>query len=105
DLGELEDLISSRWPRCVPLSIGAPAKGIHGWRRTHRQASAAFHLALRSPGNFVRYSDDPLLASILQDDLALSSLREFYLDPLSDERDGGLELRLTLRTYLANGRN
>jgi DNA-binding PucR family transcriptional regulator len=72
---------------------------------THQQASAALPIALRSPEPFVRYADVALLASILQDDLLASSLRELYLDPLERERDGGEVARRTLRAYFAAERN
>src|SRR5262249_23743954 len=52
-----------------------------------------------------RYADVALEASMLQDELLVTSLRELYLNPLADERDGGEALRQTLQAYIAAGRN
>ncbi|MGN6372189.1 MAG: helix-turn-helix domain-containing protein [Solirubrobacteraceae bacterium] len=46
-----------------------------------------------------------LLAAALRDDTLARSLREIYLSPLEDSRDGGAVLRETLRAYLAAERN
>lgn len=57
------------------------------------------------PGGTVRYADVGLLASVAQDPLLSSSLRDMYLAPLSEARDGGVRLRGTLRSYFEAGRN
>jgi len=87
------------------IAIGEPAGGLRGWRLTHEQARAALPIAVRKPGYPVRYSDAPLLASMLQDDLLCASLRELYLEPLERERDGGAVLRQTLSAYITAERN
>jgi hypothetical protein len=99
------DLGAAIWPTQNPLAIGEPAQGRSGWRLTHRQAQAALPVALRGRPSFVRYADVALLASLLQDDLLATSLRELYLIPLSEERAGGKVLRETLRAYLSTERN
>jgi DNA-binding PucR family transcriptional regulator len=53
----------------------------------------------------VRYADVALLASMLRDELLVTSLRELYLDPLEEERDGGAVARQTLKAYVAAERN
>jgi DNA-binding PucR family transcriptional regulator len=53
----------------------------------------------------VRYADVALVASLLQDDLLGTSLRELYLKPLEGERDGGELARRTLRAYIEAGGN
>jgi hypothetical protein len=93
------------WPEGATLAIGEPAQGLPGWRLSHRQAKAALPIALRGPDFFVRYADVALLASVLQDDLFATSLRQIYLEPLERERDGGEVARETLRAYFAAGRN
>ena len=93
------------WPAEALLAIGEPGEGIAGWRLTHRQAAAALPLARRSPAAVVRYAEVALLASTLQDDLLVTSLRRLYLEPLEAERDGGKALRQTLRAYFAAERN
>jgi PucR C-terminal helix-turn-helix domain/GGDEF-like domain len=88
----------------LSLAFGEPSEGVTGWRLTHRQAKAALPIAIRT-GKDVRYSEVALLASILQDDLLATSLREIYLRPLEQERDGGQGARQTLLAYFAAERN
>jgi hypothetical protein len=105
DSEELGRTVAAHLPARVSLALGEPAAGMGGWRLTHQQAKAALPIALRGSEPFVRYADVALLASMLQDDLLIASLREIYLDPLSQERDGGQILRETLRAHLAAGQN
>ena len=102
---DLERLLFQSWPPQVSLALGEPGLGITGWRLTHQQARAALPIALRSPQPFIRYADVALLASMLQDDVLATSMRELYLAPLSKERDGGVVLRQTLRAYFTAERN
>lgn len=90
---------------CVSIAFGEPARGLAGWRLTHRQALAALSIVVRSTEKSVRYADVALLASLLQDDVLKTSLRELYITPLADERDGGESLRETLSAYFAAERN
>ena len=99
------ELLAERWPPRLPLALGEPSEGLGGWRFTHRQARAAFAVALSGPEPVVRYADVALLASAIQDDLLTESLRQLYLAPLEHERDGGEVLRRTLRAYFDAGRN
>jgi PucR C-terminal helix-turn-helix domain/GGDEF-like domain len=87
------------------LAIGEPARGLGGWRFSHHQARAALAVALRGGDPVVRYADVALLASAVRDDLLATSLRRLYLEPLGDSRDGGEEMRRTLRAYFDAGRN
>ena len=105
DPEELKCTLSSNSPPDLRLTVGEPAEGLGGWRFSHRQAKAAMPIALRSPGPVVRYADVALLASVLQDELLATSLRQIYLKPLEAERDGGEVARETLRAYFACGRN
>lgn len=105
DPAELEGLASQELPAGLSLAIGEAGKGISGWRLTHRQARAALAIALRGGEGLVRYAEVALLASMLSDDLLVASLRELYLEPLSQERDGGEVARQTLRAYFAAERN
>lgn len=86
------------------IALGEPGRGIEGWRRTHRQASAALSLARHNPEGVTPYADVCLLASVARDELLSDSLRQLYLAPLSDARNGGV-LPETLRAYFAAGRN
>lgn len=105
DVANLEHLVSDVWPPQFPLAIGEPAQGLSGWRLTHRQAKAALRIAVRSSSTLVRYADVALLASMLQDELFATSMRELYLVPLEQERDSGEALRQTLRAYFGADRN
>jgi len=89
----------------LSVAIGEPGEGIAGWRLTHRQAAAAHAVALRSKEPVVRYADVALLASAMQDELLVTSLKRLYLEPLEAERDGGEGLRETLRAYIATDGN
>jgi sugar diacid utilization regulator len=105
DLNEARPVIARRWPPQIALAIGEAERGLSGWRRSHRQADAAFGIAVRKPGTFVRYADDLLLASCMKDDLLRRALHELYLAPLAEERDGGVMHRKTLRAYFEADRN
>jgi DNA-binding PucR family transcriptional regulator len=87
------------------IGVGEPGRGLAGWRQSHHQARAALSIAARSAEPVVRYVDAALLASVLKDDLLAASLRRLYLEPLEAGRDGGKELRDTLRAYFAAGHN
>jgi len=87
------------------VALGEPARGLEGWRLTHQQASAALWIARQGSESVVRYADVGLLASSSRDRVLATSLRLLYLAPLADGRDGGLELRKTLRAYFIAGRN
>jgi hypothetical protein len=105
DPGEVEGLACRELPVDLMLAIGEAGEGIAGWRFSHRQARAAFSVALRGGERVVRYSGVALLASALQDELLRAALRDLYLAPLEAERDGGATLRQTLRAYFAAERN
>jgi PucR C-terminal helix-turn-helix domain len=102
---EVRRAAAGGWPAGNLLALGEPSDGLEGWRLSHRQARAALTIAKRSDQNFVRYADVALLASVLKDDLLLTSLRELYLEPLRNDRDGGERARQTLRAYYAAHRN
>jgi hypothetical protein len=102
---ELDAVLPAAWPPQLNLALGEPARGLAGWRLTHRQAQAVLPVVRRVDESYVRYADAALLASVLQDDLLAASLRERYLAPLSSERDGGATLRATLRAFFSANRN
>jgi PucR C-terminal helix-turn-helix domain len=87
------------------VSIGEPAEGLVGWRLTQRQALVTLAVARRRPGRAVLYRDVPLLAAVLADGLLAGSLRQLYLAPLGQARDGGAVARETLRAYFAADQN
>jgi hypothetical protein len=87
------------------LALGEPAQGFSGWRLTHGQAKAALVFGMRCRESIVRYRDVLLIAPTLGDDVYAGSLRQLFLEPLMNGRDGGAALLETLRAYLAVGRN
>jgi hypothetical protein len=102
-IADIERLLAKEHPG-VSLVIGAPGRGIEGWRLTHRQAQAAMIVALRRPQRITSYADVALLATVLRDRELAASLVEMYLSPLSGQRDGAAS-RETLRAYFGAGCN
>jgi DNA-binding PucR family transcriptional regulator len=97
--------IAGEVPDGVFVTVGEPGEGLQGWRFSHLQAKAALPVAERRSQPVVRYADVALLASITRDDLVAASLRQFYLAPLEQARDGGKVARETLRVYFDAERN
>lgn len=89
----------------VCFVVGEPARGLEGWRLTHRQAQAALLVSVRRSRPLTRYVDVALLAAALSDDTLARSLTDIYLSPLEDARGNGPVLRETLRVYLAAQRS
>ena len=68
DMSALEQSFSARVTgEDVSLAVGEQARGVVGWRLTHRQAQAALMVALRESRPFTRYADVALLATALKD--------------------------------------
>jgi hypothetical protein len=89
----------------VSLAIGEPARGVEGWRHTHREAESALLVARYRPRKLTRYLDVAPDATALQDEALADSLIETYLSPLDRMRIGGRAARGTLRALLAAGHN
>jgi DNA-binding PucR family transcriptional regulator len=87
------------------VALSEPGEGLSGWRLSHRQALAALPVAQRGDKRLARYRDVALFAAILHDDLLVTSLRQLYLEPLEQERDGGEAAKETLRRYFSTCRN
>jgi hypothetical protein len=104
DPAELIGVASSKWPK-LAMGVGEPGSGLAGWRHTHRQACAAWPIAQRRNAGALRYADVALLATVVQDDVLVASLRQLYLDPLAAARGGSSTAKETLRAYFASGRN
>ena len=98
-------LASTAFSPEVSLALGESGEGISGWRLSHRQARAAAPIAMQGQPSLVLYADVALLAAALADEVLADSLRETYLAPLEEERDGGASLHRTLRAYFEAGRN
>jgi GGDEF-like domain len=94
---DIERLLSTTSFAAVSLAVGEPARGIEGWRQTHRSAQLAHLVARCRRHGLTRYLDVALEATLLQDEALADVLIEGYLSPLDDENGGGLALRRTLR--------
>ncbi len=101
DRRELDALAERSLPDGNRVFLGEPEPGLGGWRRTHRQAQAAQSIARRTGDTVLRYGKIALLASIVEDDLLLNSLRNRYLNPLLREGDPRDDLPETLSAYFA----
>jgi hypothetical protein len=101
---DLQAVCSASLPADCLIAFGEPAAKTSGWRLTHRQACAALFLAGRRENRTVRYRDVAVLASLLQDELLIASLRELYINPLQADRDGGKSAFETLGAYFDTGR-
>jgi hypothetical protein len=84
----------------VSLACGEPCLGIAGWRLTHRQAVEAQRVAVCRPQRITWYADVALLAVALQNDTLAQSLKQRYMVPLCGQKDRGVVLRTTLRSYI-----
>jgi hypothetical protein len=89
----------------VALAVGEPARGLEGWRVTHRQAQDAMVVAARRPRALTRYADVALLATALKDEVLSRMLIDVYVAPLVDDRGGGEVLLQSLRAYLCAERS
>jgi hypothetical protein len=104
-VADVERLLPAKALTEVSLVVGEPAKGIEGLRLTHWQAGEALWVALRAPQALTRYADIPLLAAAMRNQALATSLKTIFLSPLGAPRDGGVELRQTLRAYFENEYN
>lgn len=89
----------------ISVSVGEPARGLAGWRLTHRQAAAAWPIAARVAGEVVHYREVALVAAAMQDTMLATSLHQLYVAPLAGRQKDRVALRETLRAYFATGRN
>lgn len=102
---DLARLTALHWPPQVSLALGEPARGLRGWRLTHRQAEAALAVALINPRPITRYADVSVLSSLARDDDLVGFLAHTYLVPLDLDGERGEVLRTTLRVFFSTGRN
>ncbi len=104
-VAEVERLFVSGGADGLSLAVGEPARGIAGWRQTHREAQAALVVALHRPQSFTRCSEVLLEAAVLRHDALARSLVRNYLAPLENLRIGGQKARETLHAYFVCDRN
>jgi hypothetical protein len=109
-ISDVERVLSAPNFAGVSLAIGEAARGVQGWRLTHREAQATLLVAQHRNGipqngvpsaqTLTRYLDVALEAAALQDEALADSLIERYLLPLDDITIGGQAARRTLRALL-----
>lgn len=102
---DVERIVSAGEYSDLSLAVGEPAKGLKGWRQTHRQAEAALLVSRCWPRKLTRYLDVAAEATALQDDAFADSLIEMYLLPLDGMRIGGQAARRTLGALLEKAHN
>jgi hypothetical protein len=78
------------------FAIGEPGEGLGGWRRSRRQAEAAYLVAQLGELGVTRYRDVSLVAAAIRDPDLASYLKEAFVDPLGEDR---LALAATLETF------
>ncbi len=105
DVNQVKEALTAKWSLHLKIAIGEPCDGFLGWRTTHQQARSCLTAALYMDDEPFCYSDKPLLAAVLDNDLHADSLYDIFLAPLEQTRDGGGKLRETLRAYFATHGN
>jgi hypothetical protein len=88
----------------VTFAVGPPARGLPGFRRTHRLAQATLLVARNWPQRITLHEDVRLLAHALQDEDYAMSLIDMYIAPLEGARDQAA-LRETLTAFYEVGRD
>jgi hypothetical protein len=101
--GDLEAAARVRVADDLEIALGEPAQGLDGWRVTHRQAQAAFRVALAEPKLCTKWADVGFVSPWLRDPALAHSFVNLMLSPLSLLRDGGASARVTLRAYFQVG--
>ncbi len=104
-IADVERILLAQEHQDISLAAGEPARGVKGWRQTHREAKGALLVARYLPRKLTRYLDVALDATALQDDTFANSLIETYLLPLDGMRIGGQTARRTLRALLEKTHN
>jgi hypothetical protein len=107
DEGLLADLATVLDQRDVHVAVGISARGVEGFRRSHREARAAQHLALRArtTPRILRYRDVELLCLAMESRDLLEGMVLREVGPLCGEEGSKAQIRETVLTYLDNRMN
>ncbi len=96
-IDDIERAYAKLCPADTMIAVGEPARGIDGWRISHREAKSALLVAHERQTRLTRYLDVALEAVALQDEALADSLIEKYLLPLDSVPIGGQMARRTVR--------
>lgn len=90
------------WPATVRIAAGRPARGVAGFRLSHREARAAAELARQSPtlGRVVRYDDVELVSLLASDRERARVFVQRVLGPIGTTGARSQELRDTLAAWI-----
>ena len=93
-------------PDDTRISLGEPAPGVDGFRRTHFQAVEAYRVARLGPSRPVTtFFDVGLIAITTQDPAQARDFVASELGPLADRQERSAQLRETVRVYFESGQN
>jgi hypothetical protein len=92
-------------PGGATISLGDPAPGVDGFRRSHREARDAHVVALRSGRAVIRYDDVALEALVAGDESRVRAFVARELRGLDGNDVRSRRLRETLRAYFSTGQN
>jgi hypothetical protein len=87
------------------LALGDPARGLRGFRETHRQARDAQRVALPLGMPLTRYDQVALEALAIRDERYARAFVARELAPLAGDDERSRRLRETLCAYFATGQN
>lgn len=104
-LEDIARVTASASPRKVLLAIGEAARGLAGWRLTHRQAESAAAIAQLRGQALTSYRDVAVEAAALEDQALGDILIARCLAPLDDPRGGGKVRRQVLEAVFAAEHN
>jgi hypothetical protein len=107
DEADLTELAATLDDRDVHLAVGVTARGVEGFRRSHREARAAQHVALqaRTTPRILRYRDVELLCLAMERRDLLEGMVQREVGPLCGEDGSKTQIRETVLTYLTNRMN
>ena len=92
-------------PEGAAVSLGDPAGGIDGFRRSHREARDAHRVAVRSDASVTRYDEVALESLVADDDERIRAFVARELRGLDGSDARSRRLRETLRAYFASAQN
>ncbi|RFA08841.1 hypothetical protein B7R54_06085 [Subtercola boreus] len=98
----IAEMMGVRLPDGVRAVVGHAASGIDGFRRSHREAEAAFSLlqTMEAPSHLVRYSDVDLLSLIMADRERALEFSRRELGELGARNQYASELRATVAAFI-----